>query len=287
MRFTHLAALALGLTGIISISPGNARALAERLTRQDRSSEITEFRDQEARDAARALAAKHDIQRLQGTWKCIRWDESGKATPEEELQDRVAFFGGEVCVFRQAGKLMQIASQKLDPTKTPRTITATVSQGRLKGEVLLGIYELERDTLRVCFDIAGQSRPTAFSGSAPGHVLAEFQRRMPLPTEELSLIGRYKSLSIQLDGSEHRADAVIQRRGDCYTVSYMKGSAVTYVGVGIRKGDTLSVCWANRGQAGVSVYKIEDGPNLIGQYTELGGVGFLSREILTFEEAAD
>ncbi len=288
MRFPRLAAQALALCALAPLSALDARPNRDRVANQEPPSGIATFRGNEARDAAREQAAKQEIQRLQGTWDCLSWVEGGKVLDKDELKGRTAFFGADVCILRHGGKIMQIVTQKLDPTREPKTVTATVNQGRQKGDVLLGIYELQGDTLRCCFDLEGQKRPTEFSSSAgPNFVLTVYKRRPAHPSEALDLSGRYKSLSLQLDGSEHRADAVIHRRGDSYVISYMKGSAVTYIGVGIRKGDILSVCWANRGQAGISVYRIEEGPNLVGNYTELGGVGYLSREILTFEDAGD
>lgn len=288
MRSALSAALAFGLCVFTFSASTAAHPHRDRAGRQDQNPELTTFRGNEARDAERELASKQEFLKLQGSWNCVRWEEGGKPLGAEELKGRTAFFGGEICLIRQDGKVTQIITQKLDPTRTLKTVTATVNQGRFKGEVLLGIYELKGDTLTVCFDTDGQKRPDKFETLEDGHqILAVYERRPPVRTEEISLAGRYKSLSLQMDGSEHRADAVIQRRGDAWIVSYMKGNAVTYVGVGIRKGDLLSVCWANRGQAGISVYRIEDGPNLVGHYTELGGIGYLSREILTFDERAD
>ena len=60
---------------------------------------------------------------------------------------------------------------------------------------------------------------------------------------------------------------------------------VAYVGTGIRQGDTLSVAWVNRGSVGVSVYKIEKGPKLVGVYTEVGGAGLVAKEVLTISKA--
>ncbi len=43
----------------------------------------------------------------------------------------------------------------------------TMTEGLNKGTVMLGIYEIDGDTLKVCFDSQGKKRPTEFK-SAPG-----------------------------------------------------------------------------------------------------------------------
>jgi hypothetical protein len=53
------------------------------------------------------------------------------------------------------------------------------------------------------------------------------------------------------------------------------------VGTALRRGDQLSMAWVSSGQIGVSVYKIERGPKLIGDYATLGGLGVTGREVLT------
>jgi hypothetical protein len=42
-----------------------------------------------------------------------------------------------------------------------------MTEGPSKGAVMLGIYEFEGDTLKVCFDPTGKKRPTEFK-SEPG-----------------------------------------------------------------------------------------------------------------------
>ena len=82
-------------------------------------------------------------------------------------------------------------------------------------------------------------------------------------------------------GKKQAADVEIKRLGDAYLVKWSKGILDAYIGVGVRKGDVLSVCWASQGQLGVSVFHIDKGPRLVGEWTMLGGNGMLQREILT------
>ena len=63
--------------------------------------------------------------------------------------------------------MIQVGTQKLDPSKSPKTIDVTMTEGPSKGTVMLGIYEIDGDTLKVCFDPHGKKRPTEFK-SAPG-----------------------------------------------------------------------------------------------------------------------
>src|SRR5687768_7420583 len=79
MRFPFLGALAVGLCALASFPHTNAGPITDRAMRQDRSPELTIFQDNQARDAARERAARLEVQRLQGTWTCVRWEEGGKA----------------------------------------------------------------------------------------------------------------------------------------------------------------------------------------------------------------
>jgi hypothetical protein len=52
----------------------------------------------------------------------------------------------------------------VDPSKKPKTIDYDVIDGPAKGKKLLGIYELEGDTLKSCFAAPDAERPTDFTG---------------------------------------------------------------------------------------------------------------------------
>src|SRR5262249_40196549 len=64
-------------------------------------------------------------------------------------------------------EVIQAGRQRLDPSRSPKAIDVTVTEGLNKGAVMLGIYEIDGDTLKVCFDEEGEKRPTEFK-SAPG-----------------------------------------------------------------------------------------------------------------------
>jgi uncharacterized protein (TIGR03067 family) len=55
---------------------------------------------------------------------------------------------------------------KLDPSKKPKEIDIVGTEGPNKGKTILAIYELDKDTLKVCYDLSGKARPTEFKTKA-------------------------------------------------------------------------------------------------------------------------
>lgn len=53
-------------------------------------------------------------------------------------------------------------SFKLDLSKKPWRMDATVTKGRGKGETYLGIYSLKDDVLKWCVSVPGEERPRKF-----------------------------------------------------------------------------------------------------------------------------
>jgi uncharacterized protein (TIGR03067 family) len=230
---------------------------------------------------AKAPAAADHLQRFQGTWRVEEWDTGGK--PADDLKTREAFFGANVFVFRRTGKPVQAGTVQLDGSKTPNTINLSVREGEGRDEVLLGIYELEGDSLTLCFDPKGQQRPKDFKPDAKdGFVLVTLRKPKPPADEAVNIVGKYNSAMIDaMTGKPVLAEVTVERRGDGYVLTYRTGDKVLFVGTALRKGDQLSMCWASAGQAGVSVYKIEAGPKLVGEFTTLGGLGVVGKETLT------
>lgn len=72
--------------------------------------------------------------------------------------------------------MVEAATQKLDPSKSPKTLDAKVTDVPNKGAVILGIYEISGDTLKVCFDPEGKKRPTEFKGVSGSQTLVVHKR---------------------------------------------------------------------------------------------------------------
>jgi uncharacterized protein (TIGR03067 family) len=228
---------------------------------------------------------KKDLERLQGTWTFESYEEGAKKTLPAELKDKRIFFGANQFIISKGEELLQVGTVKLDSTDGHRDVDAAILAGPHKGDTMLGIYRLDGDKLTVCFDPEGNDRPEGFKTRKNSKFFLAVYQRVVRPGEELNITGNYKSESTQLNGEKQTADAEIRRIGDSYLLSWKKGILDAYVGVGIRKGNVLSVCWGNKGQVGVCVYQIQQGPRLEGEWTILGGPGLLSKEILTSKKS--
>lgn len=235
-----------------------------------------------ADDPPKTPSVKDELQLLQGTWQVSEWDEAGKALTDREKKDRTVFFGGNIFIFRKGEKVVQAGTIQLDPSKTPRTMNLSVKEGEGKDGVLLAIYSLDNNTLKLCFDPAGQTRPGKFKPDAKDALtVASLQKPKPAVEEVVDIVGKYKSELVESSGKVVTTEVVIERRGDGYQATYTMGDKILFIGTALRKGELLSMCWVSAGQAGVSMYKIEKGPKLTGEYTTLAGIGLTGKEVLT------
>ncbi len=108
-----------------------------------------------------------EVRKFQGTWTFESSEAGGRGLPAGELKGLILTFEGDRHTVRKGNEVIQVGTQKLDPSQSPKAIDVTMTEGPSKGAVMLGIYEIDGDTLKVCFDPRGKKRPTEFK-SAPG-----------------------------------------------------------------------------------------------------------------------
>src|SRR5438093_13427419 len=87
-------------------------------------------------------AAKKELEKFQGTWVFFSAEQDGKQLPKTDPPQTITFLGDKFFV-RQGEAVVQAGTQKLDPTKKPKTVDAAVTEGEGKGTTMLGIYELD------------------------------------------------------------------------------------------------------------------------------------------------
>jgi uncharacterized protein (TIGR03067 family) len=108
-------------------------------------------------------AVKKEMTQLDGEWSMVSGEANGFAMPKETVNSgrRVAKDGETTITI--GGKVYFKAKISIDPTKKPKAIDYSMTEGPTKGKTHLGIYELDGDTVKFCFAAPGKDRPTEFT----------------------------------------------------------------------------------------------------------------------------
>jgi uncharacterized protein (TIGR03067 family) len=106
--------------------------------------------------------AKKDLNKLQGEWVITSAERDGKTASKEELGDLKRTVKGDDYTVTRDGQVVGKGKYKLDPTQKPKAIDAITKNQDGEDVTLLGIYEFDGDSYKVCFAMAGQPRPKEF-----------------------------------------------------------------------------------------------------------------------------
>lgn len=127
---------------------------------------------------AKDEAIKKDRKQIEGTWRAVALEVDGNKASDEDAKKITVVNGpdGTWTLFSE-GKEVGKGTNSFDPTKKPKTIDFTPTEGEGKGNLYLGIYELSENTRKLCFAPPGKNRPAEFI-SMPGseHILVTFER---------------------------------------------------------------------------------------------------------------
>lgn len=111
-------------------------------------------------------AAKKELAFLEGEWSMVSGEIGGQPLPEASLKTSKRVTKGNETTAIVGGQLFFKATIAIDPSKKPKTIDYTMTEGPTKGKMQYGIYELTGDTVRFCFSAPGKERPTNFTTKA-------------------------------------------------------------------------------------------------------------------------
>ena len=117
-----------------------------------------------------------ELKKFQGAWTFESSETGGKKLQADELKGLIVTFEGNKHTVKKDDKVIQVGTQKLDASKSPKTIDVTLTEGPSKGAVILGIYEISGDTLKVCFDPEGKKRPTQLTSASGSETLVVHKR---------------------------------------------------------------------------------------------------------------
>ena len=117
-----------------------------------------------------------DLKKLEGTWTFDSVEAGGNKLPAEQFKTMSVTMEGTKYSVKLNDMVVEAATQKIDPSKSPKTMDVTVTEGPNKGKVYLAIYEINGDTLKVCFDPEGKKRPNEFKGDVGSQTLVVHKR---------------------------------------------------------------------------------------------------------------
>jgi uncharacterized protein (TIGR03067 family) len=102
-----------------------------------------------------------DVGGLQGTWRCVSAEMGGKH-PDDAIE--VLFVIEKETITAMHGKeVVWKATLRLNTLKRPKTIDLSIVEGYLKGKEIVGIYQLSRNSLKLCLTGPDkQGRPKGF-----------------------------------------------------------------------------------------------------------------------------
>lgn len=130
-----------------------------------------------AADPRQPKKVDEEAKAMEGTWELVSAEVGGQKLPDEVVKTfTLVLADGKYTV--KSSSPDDKGTVRLDPTKKPKELDVTGVEGPNKGKTFPAIYELDGDSLKVCYDLAGKKRPTGFK-SAPGtkHFLATYKRK--------------------------------------------------------------------------------------------------------------
>jgi uncharacterized protein (TIGR03067 family) len=116
---------------------------------------------------------------INGNWKLASGETSGEKMADDVLKTiHLTLANGKYIA--KVGDQTDQGTYKIDSSKTPHTLTLTGTSGPNEGKTMLAIFEVDKGTLKVCYDLSGKAFPAKFE-SAPNtpSFLATYERQKP------------------------------------------------------------------------------------------------------------
>jgi len=106
---------------------------------------------------------KKDMEKMQGEWTMASGERNGQAIPDEFVQSLKRTIKGNQYTVKREDEVINGGTYTIDATKSPKAIDLKVTEGQAAGQEMHGIYELDGDTIKICYANPGKPRPTEFT----------------------------------------------------------------------------------------------------------------------------
>ncbi|MCA9124245.1 MAG: TIGR03067 domain-containing protein [Planctomycetaceae bacterium] len=125
-------------------------------------------------------ALQRDRKLIEGTWRVTSLEINGERSKEEDAAKLTVVNDNDgTWSVRSEGNEIGKGTSTFDATKKPKTIDFTPAEGGGKGQQFLGIYELGKNTRKLCFAPPGKDRPVEFSSTRENQCILVTFERMP------------------------------------------------------------------------------------------------------------
>ncbi len=116
-------------------------------------------------ETAKSSSSQEISQMIKGTWIPISGELAGKPFPQQVLSTIQLIltenqYTAVVAGAKDVGNLTFFSDQQ------PRAMDILGTEGPNKGRTILAIFELAGDSLKICYDLEGKTRPGEFKTSA-------------------------------------------------------------------------------------------------------------------------
>ena len=138
-----------------------------------------QFRDLRLRagSGAKEAAAADPLAPLQGTWEIVSFEQNGSAAPQDDVAGITVIITGSAYKLINKDNVSK-GTFTLDPSKDPKQMDVRHQSESGNEQSMLAIYEVTSDTMRVCYNPDGGSRPTSFSTKPDsGHISVVYKRK--------------------------------------------------------------------------------------------------------------
>jgi uncharacterized protein (TIGR03067 family) len=122
-----------------------------------------------------ADANAKDLEKMQGDWAVVSVVRDGVKEEDDNAQSLFRTVKENQYTVFLFDKAVGSGTFKIDATKKPKTIDSFPAN--LAGKAILGIYQIDGDTMKTCYAPPGKDRPTEFSSKKGSeHTLMVWER---------------------------------------------------------------------------------------------------------------
>ncbi len=120
--------------------------------------------------------AKKELEKFEGEWKVLSFEVKGQKGDVAEFKDFKLTIKGDKFTFQAREDKLE-GTIKPDGSKSPRTLDVTGKDSAGATVTSAGIYEFDKDTMKICYVVNSQDRPKEFKTSPDSEAfLVVYQR---------------------------------------------------------------------------------------------------------------